>query len=71
MREPTSHGEWDTISHDATFKMGLCIICFEKIAAKRGVAHALRVITGILGKTAALPGLRLQPGEGKECLKQV
>jgi hypothetical protein len=62
----TCHGEWEILSHDATFKCLFSIIGQQRMAQVVGEYHALHTF---LGKTGALPGLSLQPTEGNTYFK--
>jgi hypothetical protein len=64
--EATDHGEWEIVSHDATFKSLFSIIGQIKMAQRADEAHALH---GFLGKSGALPGLSIQPKESAACFK--
>ena len=58
--EATTHGEWEIISHDSTFKALFSIIGQVPMAQAEGGLHALHTVTG---KTGAVLGSSPQPSE--------
>ena len=67
LAEATQHGEWQVLSHDATFKSLFSIIGQVPMSQKPNEAHALH---SILGKSGALPGLSAQASEGLACFER-
>lgn len=60
----TEKGEWQILSHDATFKALFSVIGQRKMALAPGEGHALHSLLGLSG---ALAGLSLQHAEGPKC----
>jgi hypothetical protein len=60
----TEKGEWEVISHDATYQVLFGIIGQEKMSQKPDEAHALH---SFLGKTGAMPGGSVQHTESGNC----
>ncbi|CAJ1422424.1 unnamed protein product [Effrenium voratum] len=67
LAQATRKGEWEVISHDATFKTLFAIIGQDKMAQREGELHALHTI---VGKTGAVPGMSMQATEGRACFKR-
>ncbi|CAJ1383870.1 unnamed protein product [Effrenium voratum] len=68
LAQATRKGEWEVISHDATFKTLFAIIGQDKMAQREGELHALHTI---VGKTGAVPGMSMQATEGRACFKRL
>lgn len=59
----TQKGEWEVITHDATFKSLMSCVGQEKMAQAPGEHHALH---SFLGKSGAIPGLSAQADESRD-----
>ena len=64
--QATSKGEWEVLSHDATFKILFSIIGQTKMAQVPGESHACHTF---IGKTGACPGMAFEYSEGLPCFK--
>ena len=62
----TSMGEWEVLTHDATYKPLFSLIGQRKMAQDEGGSHALHTF---LGKSGAFPGSSLQRTEGEQCFR--
>ena len=63
LQQAQTHGEWETVSHDATNKVLFSIIGQEPMAQREDEYHALHTV---VGKTGAVPGAVALPSEGKQ-----
>ena len=61
LQQAQTHGEWEIVSHDATFKVLFSIIGQAPMGEDE--YHALHTI---VGKTGVVPGAVALPSEGKQ-----
>ena len=63
LQKAQTHGDWEIVSHDATFKVLFSIIGKEPMAQREDEYRALHTTAG---KTGAVPGAVALPSEGKQ-----
>ena len=68
LQQAQTHGEWEIVSHDATFKVLFSIIGQEPMAQREDEYHAFHTIAG---KTGTVPGAVALPSEGKQHVLQL